>query len=81
MLFRGVKLVQLTLILEIKTGQKLIIDNQGVTDNVVRAELKAVDSFGLGLKLVSQISEQQSWPFRVRSEADGFIAEIHFLEN
>lgn len=69
------------LILVNQTGQKLIIENQSVVDNVVRAELKAVDSFGLGLKLVSQISQQQSWPFRVQSEADGFIAEIHFLEN
>lgn len=60
--------------------QNLTIENRDKTASTISSEPKPEDSFGLGLKLVRQISEQQSWPFQVRSEPRLYIAEVNFLQ-
>ncbi|QFU23776.1 HAMP domain-containing histidine kinase [Shewanella eurypsychrophilus] len=59
--------------------QQLTIENRDLVDGGMNQQQEVLDSFGLGLKLVSQISQQQSWQFEVESEPNRYIAMINFL--
>jgi signal transduction histidine kinase len=58
------------------TDLTFTIQNEGVLLNEAATDEQPVDSFGLGLKLVDQICQQQSWHFDLSLLPNCYIAQL-----
>ena len=58
--------------------QELVITNKGIILEDTTAKQSGRDGFGLGLKLVQQISQQCHWQFTVAVEPECYVANINF---
>ncbi len=63
------------------TDQQLTIQNTGILLNGITADDKSLDSFGLGLKLVRQICQQQAWFFETSVESNSYLAKIDLIND
>ncbi|MEC4726898.1 HAMP domain-containing histidine kinase [Shewanella sp. D64] len=58
--------------------QELVITNQGIILEDTTAKQSGRDGFGLGLRLVQQISQQCHWDFTVAVKPECYMANINF---
>lgn len=58
--------------------EKLTIENKGEMLSDISSR-SGSDGFGLGLKLIHQICEQQDWPFTTANKPQHYTASISFL--
>lgn len=58
--------------------QELVITNQGIILEDTTAKQCGRDGFGLGLRLVQQISQQCHWDFTVAVKPECYMANINF---
>ncbi|GIU49985.1 two-component sensor histidine kinase [Shewanella sairae] len=60
------------------TSNRLTIENNSAQEAQLNSDASKSDNFGLGLKLVQQICEQQNWQLTIQTEPLRYLASLTF---